>query len=125
MKACEIRAIVELAKFLQVKLDHLYLIGIDCPGTFEVPDYAKWPRREKEGRHLTRKLLRGMEKGRFLPPSGYAFGRPARCVNIPFRQADIVLKLYGYKADQEVGVEIGEKLEKEIEEKGHSFLFRK
>ncbi|HUL28809.1 MAG TPA: formate dehydrogenase, partial [Thermodesulfobacteriota bacterium] len=41
MKACEIRAAVELAKFLQVKPDHLYLIGVDCPGTFEVPDYAK------------------------------------------------------------------------------------
>ncbi|MDP2972590.1 MAG: formate dehydrogenase, partial [Deltaproteobacteria bacterium] len=38
LKACEIRAIVELAKFLQVKLDNLFLIGVDCPGTFEVPD---------------------------------------------------------------------------------------
>jgi formate dehydrogenase subunit beta len=38
LKSCEIRAIVELTKFLQVKPENLCLIGIDCPGTFEVAD---------------------------------------------------------------------------------------
>ena len=36
LKACEIRAAIELAKFLQVKLDNVCFIGVDCPGTFEV-----------------------------------------------------------------------------------------
>ena len=49
LKACEIRAIVELTKFLQVKLDNLYLIGIDCPGTFEVSDYARMAQEGKGG----------------------------------------------------------------------------
>jgi len=40
----------------------------------------------------------------------------------PIPQADIVLKLFGYPTDQEIGVEIGEKLEKEIEEKGTLFF---
>jgi hypothetical protein len=45
---------------------------------------------------------------------------PAACqmCEYPVPQADIVFKLYGYAADQEIGIEVGEKLEKEIEEKG-------
>jgi formate dehydrogenase subunit beta len=122
MKACEIRAAVELAKFLQVKPDHLYLIGIDCPGTFEVPDYAKMAQEGKGGEALTKALLQGTEKGEISPPSGYAFRTACQMCEYPVPQADIVLKLYGYKADQEIGVEIGGKLEKEIEEKGVLFF---
>jgi len=117
MKACEIRAAVELAKFLQVKPDHLYLIGIDCPGTFEVPDYAKMAQ-EGKGEEVTKALLKGTEKGEISPPSGYAFRTACQMCEYPVPRADIVLKLYGYKTDQEIGIEIGDKLEKEIEEKG-------
>jgi len=118
LKACEIRAAVELAKFLQVKLDHLYLIGIDCPGTFEVPDYAKMAQEAKGGASLTKALLKGMEKGEISPPSGYAFRTACQMCEYPVPQADIILRLYGFQTDQEIGVEIGDKLEKEIEEKG-------
>jgi formate dehydrogenase subunit beta len=118
LKACEIRAAVELAKFLQVKLDHLYLIGIDCPGTFEVPDYAKMVQEGKGGASLTKTLLTGMEKGENSPPAGYALRAACQMCEYPVPQADIVLKLFGYKADQEIGIEVGDKLEKEIQEKG-------
>ena len=118
LKACEIRAAVELAKFLQVKPDHLYLIGIDCPGTFEVPDYAKMVQEGKGGASLTKALLKGMEKGEISPPSGYAFRTACQMCEYPVPQADIILRLYGFQADQEIGVEIGDRLEKEIEEKG-------
>ncbi len=118
LKACEVRAAVELAKFLQVKPDHLYLIGIDCPGTFEVPDYAKMAQEGKGGESLTKALLKGMEKGEISPPSGYAFRTACQMCEYPVPQADIILRLFGYKADQEIGIEVGDKLEKEIEEKG-------
>jgi len=118
MKSCEIRAIVELAKFLQVKLDNLYLIGIDCPGTFEVPDYAKMVQEGKGGEKLTQELFRGMEKGESAPPADYVFRTACQMCEYPVPQADIVLKLYGYPTDREIGIEVGEKLEKEIEEKG-------
>jgi formate dehydrogenase subunit beta len=117
LKACEIRAIVELTKFLQVKPDNLCLIGIDCPGTFEVPDYAKMAK-EGKGESLAKETLRSMEKGEVSPPSGYAFRTACQMCEYPVPQADIVLKLFGYQTDQEIGVEIGEKLEKEISEKG-------
>jgi len=118
LKACEIRAVVELTKFLQVKLENLYLIGIDCPGTFEVADYARMSQEGKGGEKLTKELLGGMEKGEVSSPSGYAFRPACQICEYPIPQADVVLKLFGYKTDQEVGIEIGEKLEKEIEEKG-------
>jgi formate dehydrogenase (coenzyme F420) beta subunit len=118
LKACEIRAVVELTKFLQVKLENLYLIGIDCPGTFEVADYARMSQEGKGGEKLTKELLGGMEKGEVSAPSGYAFRPACQICEYPIPQADVVLKLFGYKTDQEVGIEIGEKLEKEVEEKG-------
>jgi len=118
LKACEIRAVVELTKFLQVKLDNLYLIGIDCPGTFEVPDYAKMTQEGKGGEKLTKDLLKGMEKGEVSPPSGYSYRTACQMCENTVPKADIVLRLFGYPTDREVGVEIGERLEKEIEEKG-------
>jgi len=118
LKACEIRAVVELTKFLQVKLDNLYLIGIDCPGTFEVPDYAKMVQEGKGGENLAKELLTGMEKGDVPPPQGYSFRTACQMCEYPVPQGDVAFKLFGYKTDQEIGIEIGEKLEKEIEEKG-------
>jgi len=125
LKACEIRAAVELAKFLQVKLDNLYLVGIDCPGTFEVTDYAKMAQEGKGGESVAKELLKGMEKGELAPPSGYSFRTACQMCEYPVvdstlrvTQADINIKLFGYKADQEIGIEIGDNLGKEIEEKG-------
>jgi len=118
LKACEIRAIVELTKFLQVKLENLYLIGIDCPGTFEVSDYAKMVQEGKGGEKLTRELLKGMKKGEVVQSSGYAFRPACEMCEYPIPKADIIIKLFGYPTDQEIGVDVGERLEKEIEEKG-------
>jgi formate dehydrogenase subunit beta len=118
LKACEIRAIVELAKFLQVKLEHLFLIGIDCPGTFEVSDYSKMVQEGKGGEKLAGAFYKGMEKGEALPPQGYAFRTACEMCEYPVPKADIHIKLFGYKADEEIGIEIGERLEKELEEKG-------
>ncbi len=118
VKACEARAVVELTKFLQVKQDNLYLIGIDCPGTVEVADYAKIAQEGKGSEKLAEGLLRGMEKGEITPPSGLSFRPACQMCEYPVPHTDVVLKLFGYKTDQEIGVEIGERLEKEVEEKG-------
>jgi len=118
LKSCEIRAVVELIKFLQVKPENLTLIGIDCPGTFEVADYAKMVQEGKGGEKLTKELLAGAAKGDSVAPSGYTFRAACQMCEYPVPQADIILKLFGYPVDQEIGIEIGEKLEKEVEEKG-------
>lgn len=41
MRSCEIRALVELVKLQQASLEGMTVIGVDCTGTYEVPDYAK------------------------------------------------------------------------------------
>jgi formate dehydrogenase (coenzyme F420) beta subunit len=41
IRPCEIRALIELVKLGQAKLDNLVIIGIDCAGTFEIEAWAK------------------------------------------------------------------------------------
>jgi formate dehydrogenase (coenzyme F420) beta subunit len=65
MKPCELRALVELVKLGQAKLDNLFVIGVDCAGTFEVEDFsafigdADWEAAEKE-----KSLLADMYSGK-------------------------------------------------------------
>ena len=40
LRSCEIRALIELVKFNQAKLDNTIIIGVDCVGTLTAPDYA-------------------------------------------------------------------------------------
>ncbi len=39
LRSCEIRALVELVKFQQAKLDDVLIVGIDCLGTYKVTDW--------------------------------------------------------------------------------------
>lgn len=41
MRSCELRALVELVKLQQASLEGMTLIGVDCTGTYKVPDYAR------------------------------------------------------------------------------------
>lgn len=41
LRPCEIRALIELVKLKQARLDRLTIIGMDCAGTYEVSDYAR------------------------------------------------------------------------------------
>ena len=41
MKPCEVRALVELVKLGQARLENLFIIETDCGGTYEVEDYAR------------------------------------------------------------------------------------
>jgi formate dehydrogenase subunit beta len=41
LRSCEIRALIELVKFNQAKLDHTIIIGVDCVGTYAMPEYAE------------------------------------------------------------------------------------
>jgi formate dehydrogenase subunit beta len=38
LRPCEIRALVELVKLQQTSLEDVLLIGLDCPGTYELPE---------------------------------------------------------------------------------------
>jgi len=44
LRSCELRALIELTKLHQINMDHVTTIGVDCLGTYEVPDYAAMKR---------------------------------------------------------------------------------
>jgi formate dehydrogenase subunit beta len=41
LRPCEIRALIELVKLQQASLEDVFLIGMDCPGTYELSDYIE------------------------------------------------------------------------------------
>ena len=42
MRSCELRALTELVKLKQASLDNIVLVGVDCYGTYSVPDYKQF-----------------------------------------------------------------------------------
>ena len=69
LRACEIRALVELVKFQQAELENTLIIGVDCLGTYQVTDYqgAAGKQAVVEG------LLGGAVTGDLQPHEGMAF----------------------------------------------------
>jgi formate dehydrogenase (coenzyme F420) beta subunit len=41
MRSCEIRALIELVKLQQASVEGMVIVGVDCPGTLEVADFAR------------------------------------------------------------------------------------
>ena len=70
LKACEVRATIELAKLRQVDLTATLLIGVDCLGTYEVSDYGALVR---AGADPTAQALAAARSGALSPLPGAAF----------------------------------------------------
>ena len=41
-RPCELRALIELVKLKQASLNNIVLVGVDCYGTYSVPDYKQF-----------------------------------------------------------------------------------
>ncbi len=83
LRPCELRALVELVKLKQASLENLLVVGLDCPGTFAVKDYASLV---DEGKDVMALSLQGDEGLRNLCKA---------CTDFTPRLADIVLGFYG------------------------------
>lgn len=93
MRNCELRAVIELAKLQQVRLDTVVLIGIDCLGTYEVKDYAALTR---GGARLADELRASGAAGRPEPHPGAQFRNACRmCEKFVPRLADLSIGVYG------------------------------
>jgi formate dehydrogenase subunit beta len=107
LKACEWRAVIELAKLRQVNLDNVLTIGVDCFGTYKVLDYGAMAAPEPE---LTARLLESVQ-----PAVGFAWpGRELRtacgiCEHFVPEGVDILLGLYGVDPRQEIYVELADR----------------
>jgi formate dehydrogenase subunit beta len=98
LRACEIRALVELVKFQQVKLENAVIIGVDCLGTYGVTDYQG--AEDKQG--VVDGLLAGAAAGELRPHEGLAFRAACQMCEQPLPEGDHVALAVGL-----VGVEAG------------------
>ncbi len=89
LRACEIRALVELVKFQQAKAgaesgDQVLIVGIDCLGTYGVTDYQA---AEDKGQ-LVAELLAGAATGELAPHEGMAFRAACQICEQPLPDGD-------------------------------------
>jgi formate dehydrogenase subunit beta len=98
LRACEIRALVELVKFQQAALDDVLVVGIDCLGTYPVPDYQA----VEDRAGLLDEMLAGAAGGEVGPAGGLAFRSACQICELPLPQGEHVALAVGL-----VGVEAG------------------
>ena len=100
LRACEIRALVELCKFQQAKLDNVLIIGVDCLGTYSVTDYTGLASRNTQ--HAADLLLAGAKSGELAPHEGMQFRAACQMCEQPLPEGEHVALTIGL-----VGVEAG------------------
>ena len=69
LRPCEVRAFVELVKFNQINGQSVFVVGMDCPGTYDAKDYASLagdPSPEED-------ILRQARMGEVQPQDGFQF----------------------------------------------------
>jgi formate dehydrogenase subunit beta len=98
LRACEIRALVELVKFQQVELENVIIIGIDCLGTYPVTAWQAASSKQQ----IVDALLDGAVTGDLKPSEGLAFRAACQMCEQPLPEGDHVDLAIGL-----VGVEKG------------------
>jgi formate dehydrogenase subunit beta len=96
LRPCEIRALVELVKFQQVKLDRALIIGVDCLGAYPLTAWQDASSKQ----HLVDALLDGAVTGEITPFEGMAFRAACQMCEQPLPEGDHVALSIGL-----VGVE--------------------
>jgi len=89
LRNCEIRALLELVKLRQASLENIILIGIDCPGTYTVNDYAG---RIAKGESPEETILSRFIKGEEDPDVRQSC---AICAYPLAQNADLIVELVG------------------------------
>ena len=116
LKPCELRAAVELVKFLRVNLDNVVTICVDCPGTYEVADYAEMVQKDRE--LSPQAFLEGVSEGEIRPRKGYNFRECCQICEYPVPlNGDITIGLLGLDHSKEMLLMAGERFEKELAQK--------
>ncbi|MHC4713297.1 MAG: Coenzyme F420 hydrogenase/dehydrogenase, beta subunit C-terminal domain [Planctomycetota bacterium] len=111
LKPCELRATVELAKFLQVNMDNVVTIGVDCPGTYEVEDYANMAEGERTA--AVQALIKAAGSGEAAGDG--QLRESCRICEYPVPlSADITLGLLGRADGGDITVSVGERFADEL-----------
>ena len=91
LRACEIRALVELYKFQQASLENVLVVGIDCLGTYPVPDYKTAG--DQDG--LAAALRAGAARAEIEPADGMTFREACVMCEQPIPEGDHVALTVG------------------------------
>ena len=110
LRPCEIRALVELVKLQQVDLSPFLIIGVDCWGTYSVPDYAAKVK-EGSGDSVTADFLKQVTSGK-LPDE--LRGACRLCQYPSPTCADIVIQLIGEDINKQISLGAGTEKGKEL-----------
>jgi formate dehydrogenase subunit beta len=113
LRPCEIRALVELVKLQQASLENVLLIGIDCPGTYELNEYVE---KKRLGEIDLKDVLIAAGEGEIPSFEGFA-PRPAcqMCTQpIPERVA-IHLQIFGMDTSEGLPLELDDEVGTQIQ----------
>jgi formate dehydrogenase (coenzyme F420) beta subunit len=107
LRACELRALVELTKMKQASLENLVLISIDCAGTFSVPEYQKQSLARGTGEGLWQDLFHAAVND---PITSKADLRQACqvCEHPVYHSPDITIELLGVDFQNQVSLDLSE-----------------
>ena len=98
LRACEIRALVELVKFQQASLDNALIIGVDCLGTYGLTEWQAASSKQQ----VVDALLTGALAGELQPFDGMQFRDACQICEQPLPEGEHVALTLGL-----VGVEAG------------------
>jgi formate dehydrogenase subunit beta len=98
LRACEIRALVELVKFQQAKLDNVLIVGVDCLGTYGVTEWQAASSKQQ----VMDSQVAGAVSGDLQPFDGMAFRAACQMCEQPLPEGEHVALTIGL-----VGVEAG------------------
>jgi formate dehydrogenase subunit beta len=104
LKPCELRATLELVKFLQVKPENLLTIGVDCAGTCEVKTFAEMSEKDRAA------TVKSLHEGKGIDSLREAC---RICLNPAPMNADVTLGFFGCKGN-EICVMVGDKVAKDV-----------
>jgi formate dehydrogenase subunit beta len=91
LRACEIRALVELVKFQQAKLENTLIIGVDCLGTYPLTEYQG----AGDKQAVVEELLAGAVTGDLKPQEGMAFRAACQICEQPLPEGEHVALAIG------------------------------
>jgi formate dehydrogenase (coenzyme F420) beta subunit len=107
LRACELRALVELTKMQQASLDNLVLISIDCAGTYSVPEFQRQSLAQNQAIELWQELFQAALDH---PDSPAPAIRQACqiCEHPEYKNADIRIELLGNDYQQHLSIDLSE-----------------
>ncbi|MCK5559467.1 MAG: 4Fe-4S dicluster domain-containing protein [Thermoplasmata archaeon] len=117
IRNCEIRAVIELIKLQQINNENLVIIGVDCFGTFSLPDYANLSSKIE---NLTPELLKSFRETRATNVEGFEIRPTCIICKYPIPQpetTDISIGIIGVEINKEILIQANSPKGEEIMQK--------